>query len=326
MSLAASSIFLTGGTGFLGARVVRQMAAAQAPARLVLATHRASLPPELASPAVTSVAMDLGGELRLPAGLDTVVHIAGEKRDAARMAEVNERGTRRLAEAAAAAGVRRFVYISSVGSYGAPPHAGEVTESYPHVPRNAYEASKDAGETAVRQVCAQAGMEAVIVQPTNVIGLVPGKSHPLLGLMRMVARRRFAWFGAGDPLVNYVGVDDAAAAIVAATARAPAGTYIVNTPCRLADLVGWVAAELRMPAPSRRLPAWLGRALAGAGGLAAAASGRSMPFGPERLLELTNTTRYAPESLMRATGFAYPTGIEPLIRELARHYVHEELV
>jgi nucleoside-diphosphate-sugar epimerase len=302
-----NKILITGATGFLGSKVVQRLAAAGAP--LILATHRAPLAVE-----GESLALNLEADVVLPAGIDTVIHIAGEKRDEAQMLEVNGMGTLRLVMAASKAGVRRFVYVSSVGSYGAAPGSGNVTEDFPCTPQNRYEMSKYHGEREVRAIGSAAGMERVILQPSNVIGL--GKSNPLLGMMRMVAKRRFAWVGRTDPIVNYVSVDDVAAAIVAAGVGTVTGTYIVNTPCRLVDLVGWVADELKVPAPTLRLPGWLGRALVR----------RPLPLSPEKLRELTNTTRYAPEAFMLAAGFEYPIGVERLVRELARHYRAEGLL
>src|SRR5207237_8839894 len=140
-----------------------------------------------------------------------------------------------VGEAAAEAGAQRFVLPSSVGVYGAPPHAGLVDERHAHTPQNAYEVSKDAGERAVRERCAALGIACVVLQPSNVVGLVPGRNYSLLGLVRMVARGWFRHVGHGAAWVNYVAVEDVAAALVALARRdAPAGTYIVNTPAPLA--------------------------------------------------------------------------------------------
>jgi nucleoside-diphosphate-sugar epimerase len=236
------------------------------------------------------------------------------------MDAVNHLGTHHLAEAAAAAGVRRFVYISSVGSYGALPTTGHIDEAFPHMPRNAYEASKDAGEAAVRAVGARTGMSVVVLQPSNVIGLTVDRSaYPLLGLMRMISKRLLVWFGSVEPYVNYVSVDDAAAAALASL-DAPAGTYIINTPARLADVVAWISDELDCPFPRRHLPLWVGQLAASMGSALERGTGCNMPLQRERLTELTNTNRYDPTLFMRATGFVYPMGVENLVRFLVRTY------
>lgn len=310
------ALLVTGGSGFLGGRVVGQLQSRPWRGPMWLASHRTAPPPGF-----DSLSLDLAQSVPvLPPGLDTVLHIAGEKRDETRMDAVNHLGTRRLAEAAASTGVRRFVYVSSVGSYGALPYTGPIDESFPHLPRNRYEASKDAGEVAVREVGACSGMCVVVLQPANVIGLAAdGSSLPLLGLMRMIAKGLLVWFGSAEPQVNYVSVDDVASAALASLG-APAGTYIINTPARLADVVGWVCEELHCPAPRYRLPLVVGQAAAAVGGALQRWTGRGMPLQRERLIELTNTNRYDPLLFMTTVDFAYPVGVEKLIRSLARTY------
>jgi dihydroflavonol-4-reductase len=327
MSQEQRSVLVTGATGFLGAQVLRRLMAGETVGRVVVATRGEIRPSRDDVCMPERVHMDLAHEVALPNGIDTVIHIAGEKRDESRMEAVNHFGTRRLVDAAARAGVRRFVYVSSVGVYGARPHSGLVNESFPHTPRNRYEASKEAGEACVRDVCTSAGMDFVILQPSNVIGFVKGQAYPLLGLMKMIRGGYFMWVGRTEPWVNYVAVEDVAAAIVAAIERAPAGhAYIINTPAPLAKVVGWIADELGVEQPHRRLPWWVGHASAAFGAMAARMSGRTMPINRERLLELTNTTQYDPSQLMQVAKFEYPIGVEGLIRGLVSTYRQEGLL
>jgi nucleoside-diphosphate-sugar epimerase len=305
---------VTGGAGFIGHELVAALRSQRPDVEILLAGRTA--PPPLR--------LDLGQRLPvdLPTGIDLVIHLAGEKRNPAAMEAVNHHGTRALAEAAVRAGVRRFVHLSSVGVYGAPKHSGLVDERFPHTPRNAYEASKDAGEAAVREVCRSSGIECVVVQPSNVIGHVPGRSYPLLGLMSMVRSGRLVSFGGVDPWLNYVSLIDVARVTVAAATHAPAGggTYIVNEPTRLSVLLSWIAEELGVAVPTRRLPSWVGAAAARFGGLAQRLTGRSMPFNPERFLELTNTTRYDDTAMRSLPGCDRLTGLHRTVRDLAKAY------
>lgn len=324
MSNDQPAILVTGGSGFLGSQVLRTLQTGDRQRRILTVSRRRQTAAGSIPQSVQHLRLDLADAFALPAGVDTIIHIAGEKRDESRMEAVNHHGTCRLVEAAQKSGVRRFVFVSSVGVYGARPHAGLVTESFPHQPQNRYEATKDAGENCVRALCTRFGMEFVVVQPSNVIGAVPGRSYPLLGLMRMVRQGRFAWFGKADSWVNYVAVEDVAAAIVVAADRAPSGhAFIINTPERLRHVVGWISDELGVALPQRRFPLFVGQLAAGLGDVAARLSGRSMPFNRERLLELTNTTRYDGSALKRAVGFEYPLGIQQMIRSLVRTYRHE---
>ena len=319
---------VTGGSGFIGSALLRALQAEAPGQRVWLAGRQAAAPGHAAWQALK---LDLAAPaLVLPAGIHTVLHLAGEKRDAARMQAVNCDAAVRLVEAAARAGAQRFVHLSSVGVYGAPRHAGVVTETFAHTPRGPYEASKDAGERAVRERCAALGLACVVLQPSNVVGVVGvvgvvtgarGRSLPLLGLMRMVARGWFRHFGRRAAWVNYVAVEDVAAALLAAARHDGAGgIFIVNTPAPLADFVDWMADELGLPPPSARLPFWVGAVAAGAGAVGSKVLRRSLPFDTARFGELTNSTRYDGTLLERDLALRYPLGIEAALRAMVRQY------
>lgn len=320
------AVLLTGASGFIGTHVLQRLRSRDDVSRILIATRAAADPATPAISGVESIALDLAADFRLPQGIDTVVHLAGEKRDPALMHAVNALAPGRLATAAAAAGARSLVHLSSVGVYGAPWRSGRVVESRPHLPANDYEQSKDRGERAAVATCRDLGIDCVVLQPSNVIGYVRGRSHPLLGFVRAIRRGRFTWFGADDAWTNFVAVEDVAAAVVAAAVAAPAGrTFIVNTPARLATVVGWIAEELAVDYPRRRLPRWVGRAGATVGSAIASLSGRVVPFDLPRYLELTNSTVYEPSGCNEYKEFAYPCGIERTIRGLVRAYVEDGL-
>lgn len=312
-------LLVTGGGGFIGSALLPVLQAAVPARELWLAGRH---PPAVLPPLARHVPLDLAADaIDLPPGVDTVLHLAGEKRDPARMAAVNAEGAARLVNAAARAGASGFVHLSSVGVYGAPRHAGVVDERFPHTPHGPYEASKDAGERAVRERCAALGLRCVVLQPSNVVGIVPGRSLPLLGLVRMVARGWFRHFGRRETWVNYVAVEDVAAALVTAALHAEAqGVFIVNTPAPLAAFVGWVADELGLPPPRARLPYWLGASAATASALGRLLLRRELPISPERFGELTNTTRYDGGAWCRTRGLEHLLGIEAALRAMVRHY------
>jgi nucleoside-diphosphate-sugar epimerase len=274
------------------------------------------------------VDLDLAAaSIELPSGIDTVIHLAGEKRDESRMEAVNHHGAARLADAAARAGAKRFVHLSSVGVYGAPKHAGLVDESRAQSPANVYERSKAAGERAVRERCAENAISCIVLQPSNVLGWSP-QARPLLGLMRIVAKGWFRYFGRADAWVNYVSVDDVASAVIMAAERGfalpdRAATFIINTPVPLRQMIGWIADELAVAPPLGRWPYAIGAGLAAAGSLGRAVLRRELPFSPQRLRELTNTTRYDGSAISRVLGFPYPHGIEATLRALASGYRRE---
>lgn len=323
MTQKQPTTLITGASGFLGSQVLRVIQSCEQHRQVLIATRGQSVV-NSEFQTVQNLRMDLLNDFKLPKDVHTVIHIAGEKQNELLMETVNYYGTRKLIEAAFESGVCRFVYVSSVGVYGAFPHAGLVTEAFPHTPRNLYEKSKDAGEKCVRELCVKFGIEFVVVQPSNVIGIVPGHSYPLLGLMRMVKNGRFTWFGDTEPWVNYVAVEDAANAVVIAAERAPSGqTFIINTPEHLRDVIGWISDELGIAAPRRCLPLWIGKVAAEFGHAASWILHRSVPFNREKLRELTNTTRYDGSAMEQVAGFEYSLGVKKMIQTMVRTYLHE---
>lgn len=126
-------------------------------------------------------------------GIDCIVHLAARThvvREAARdplseYRRVNVEGTRRLAESAAAAGVRRLVFVSSVKVNGEAT-ARPFTEDEPPRPEDAYGISKWEAEQALTEVAARSKLEVVILRPPLVYG--PGVKGNLLALMHAIAR------------------------------------------------------------------------------------------------------------------------------------------
>jgi nucleoside-diphosphate-sugar epimerase len=124
-------------------------------------------------------------------GVDLVVHAAARAHilgdsatNAGLYAETNGRGTERLAEACAAAGIRRLVYVSSIKVNGEETTKGAYTSDDEPDPQDAYGQSKWLGESLLKEVGARTGMEVVIVRPPLVYG--PGVRANFLRLLRFV--------------------------------------------------------------------------------------------------------------------------------------------
>lgn len=128
-------------------------------------------------------------------GVDCVIHLAARTHvidersadplDAYR--HINVLGTQRLAEQAAAAGVRRFVFLSSIkvnGETTAPLHP--FTEEDSPQPQDAYGTTKREAEDALREISARTSMEVVVLRPPLVYG--PGVKGNFLRLLRLIDR------------------------------------------------------------------------------------------------------------------------------------------
>jgi nucleoside-diphosphate-sugar epimerase len=127
-------------------------------------------------------------------GATAVVHLAARVhvmrdsgRDAfARYREANADATEQLARAAAAAGVQRFVYLSSIKVNGEATSERPFTEADSPAPADAYALSKWEAEQALARVRRESGLEVVVLRPPLVYG--PGVKANFLSLVDAVAR------------------------------------------------------------------------------------------------------------------------------------------
>lgn len=117
-------------------------------------------------------------------GVDTVIHCAGLAHQlggaqAQRYVTINRDGTLCLAHSAAAAAVRRFIFISTAKVFGEG-GAGPYDASAPAQPRDDYARSKWAAEEGLRMLAASTGMELVIIRPPLVYGPAAGANFARL--------------------------------------------------------------------------------------------------------------------------------------------------
>lgn len=194
---------VTGANGFVGQALCPCLQAAGH--EVVRAARRAS---PLAEIGVGDIGPDTDWRAAL-AGCEAVVHLAArvhvlreEMRDPlAGFRAVNTAGTLQLARQAGQAGVRRFVFLSSIKVHGeqtSPPQAGRgplgeracFCAADPPAPKNPYAVSKWEAEQGLLRLAAETGMEVVIIRPPLVYG--PGAKANFRAMMR--------WLHSGIPL------------------------------------------------------------------------------------------------------------------------------
>ena len=252
-------VLVTGASGFVGHAVCRELS--QRGHDVLALVRRPGSEPHGTTPVV--------GDLTAPAHLDRslaehapecVVHLAAEiasQRDADKVREVNVEGTRRLVEAAEAAGVKRFVFASTVVTGEA--DGRMLREDEPLPVQTAYGRSKQEGERLVRE----SEMEGVIVRPGHVYG--PGGWFEQEFVRRLRQPGRFAVIGRGANLWDMVHVDDVAVAIAEAVERAPDGAVYHladDDPLTYYEFVKLTCDALGL-GPPRRIPAGIARVVAG---------------------------------------------------------------
>src|SRR5574340_270202 len=233
---AADCALLTGAAGFVGREVIAALTRAgwqvKAPVRAI----------PVARPAANVEWIEIGDFTQLDdwapvlGGVKAVVHLAGrahvmndsDSDPIAAYRRVNVGVTERLASAAAAAGVRRFVFMSSVKAGGEVSGTRALTEDDMARPLDAYGISKREAEEALIRINRDTGMPVTILRPPLVYG--PGVRANFLRLMRWVDRGVPLPFGAVDNRRSLVYVGNLADAILAAlqSERESADVYFVS--------------------------------------------------------------------------------------------------
>jgi uncharacterized protein YbjT (DUF2867 family) len=243
-------ILVTGGTGFIGPKIVRKLRADGRDVRcLVRDRSRGAEVEGLGAELVVGDVTDRASLDAAVAGCDVVVHlvaiIAGRPEDFER---VMEHGTRNLVEAARAAGVRRFILMSALGT---------TDETRDLVP---YYHAKWEMERAVRE----SGIEHVIFRPSFVFGSDGGALQQFTRLARLSPVTPIV--GSGQQSLQPIWVDDVAAYFAEAVDEPAAAnrTFELGGP----DVVTWnefwdrLKRARRLRRPSLHIPTSIMRAQA----------------------------------------------------------------
>ena len=243
-------------------------------------------------------------------GVETVYHLAAELHDQSRMNTVNVDGTSTLLAAAAAAGVRRWVQLSSVGVYG-PPTCPVVTEGTVPMPLNEYERTKLAADRLVEEIGKRTRLEYSILRPSNIIG-ANMKNGSFGALVNAVRRGRFCYFGPSGSIATYVHVEDVARALIACRDAPSGSVFNLSSDCTWEELIDRISLLIDVRPPRLRIPAMPVKMV-----LRALEGQVRLPLTRSRLASLTNRSRYSSERIVRELGFTYsrpmPTGIENVV-------------
>jgi dihydroflavonol-4-reductase len=254
-------VFVTGGTGFVGAHLVRQLVdRGDEVVCLVRSSSRQDNLNGLPVQKVEGDLRELDGLRSAIKGCRVVFHCAADYRLWARIpAELyanNLGGTRNVLEASYDNRVERVVYTSTVGCLGIHPDGRPAGENIPvsfESLTGAYKRSKFLAEREAEH-WAQKGMQVVIVNPSTPVGDLDIKPTPTGKIIVDFLRGRlFAYVETG---LNLVDVRDVAAGhILAAEKGKPGEKYILgNRNMTLKEICDNLATITGLPAPRFRIP------------------------------------------------------------------------
>lgn len=260
--------FVTGGTGFIGGYVVRKLR--DRGDDVVALVRSRSKAGGLEALGCEIVEGDLSDQERLRkamAGCDSVFHIAAlykvgvPKSECPEMHEANVTGTERTLDAAVAAGVRKIVYVSTVGYFGNT--RGEVVdETYQRRPGDwlsCYDETKYKAHEIAKQRIAM-GAPIVIAQPGAVYG--PGDTSEAGDVVLRMATGKLPFMTFPESGFNFGHVDDISDGVILVHDKGRIGeSYVLGGEITtLGELVARAARLAGRKPPRLTMPAFLVKA------------------------------------------------------------------
>jgi dihydroflavonol-4-reductase len=318
---------VTGGTGFVGANVVRELLRDGVPVRvLVRARSDRRALTGLDVEVVEGDLTDRSSIERAVRGARAVYHVAADyrlwARDERELYRANVEGTRAVLEAAAAAGAERIVHTSTVGALGIPKDGSPGTEDTPVTVRDMvgpYKRSKFLAEHVALEL-ARRGAPIVIVNPSAPVGPWDVKPTPTGQMVvDFLAGRMFATLDTG---LNLVHVRDVARGHLLAAERGRIGEkYILgHANLSLAQIGRLLAGITGGRAPWLRVPyalAWCGAACMEA---TARLTGRA-PRVPLTAVRMARKRMYfSPAKAVRELGLPQ-TDVGEALRDAAQWFI-----
>lgn len=285
-------VFVTGGTGFIGGAVVRQLRArGDEVVCLVRNPEKGKAVAELGCDVAPG---DLSDERAIRTGMegcDAVIHAAAiyevgipaSEREA--MREANVGGTERVLGAALELKVPKVVYVSTVGVFGNT--GGQIVdESYEHPAQSftsCYEQTKWEAHQVAKRLIGE-GLPCTIVQPGGVYG--PGDTSSIAVMLNEFLKGRMVAIPFPDLGICLTHVEDIAAGILLGLDKGrPGEAYVISGPATtVREAIGVVAGLTGKKAPKRALPTGLMKALTPVGPLVGKLMGQ-----PPNLRELISS-------------------------------------
>ena len=316
-------VFLTGGTGFIGGEVARQLR--ERGDEVVGLARSPEKAEALSALGCEIVQGDLGDEAAIRAGMegcDAVIHAAAmyevgipaSKRPA--MHEANVAGTERVLRAALESRIPKVVYVSTVGVFGNT-HGEVVDESYEHPGKHYtsyYEETKLEAHRIAKRMVSDDGLPCTIVQPGGVYG--PGDTSQVADLLEQFLSGKLPLMPFPELGICLSHVEDIAAGILLALDKGRLGeAYVLSGPATtMREAIETVARLSGRKPPRGALPTPLIKAMTPIGPLVGKLMGQ-----PPNLRELISSadgvTFWAGyEKAAQELGYA-PRGLEQGLRQ-----------
>ena len=320
-------ILITGGTGFIGCRLaLRCLALGHEVTVLghennaVESRNRQHIEAKGARTVVASVS-DREKLSIAVAGVDWIYHLAAAQHEAnvpdRKFWEINVDGTRNVLEAGIGAGVKRFVYGSTIGVYGSA--NGKIDENSPLIPDNVYGVTKLEAERLVLSFRAQ--LPVVIIRISETYG--PG-DHRLLKLYKAIQKGIFFVVGDGSNTHHLIYIDDLVEGLLLAATVDDAINQTVTLsgkgPVTTREMVEIIARQLRKKTPRCHLPLSPVLALAAASEAILRPLGIQPPLHRRRMDFFQKSFLFSGQQSKRILGFTPVVDFKQGVAETSQWY------
>ena len=266
-----SSAFVTGGSGFIGGRLIDRLVREGWRVRALARSDSSAA--KVAERGAEPAMGDLGDADAMRAGAqgcEYAFHAAahlGEWGTREEFERDNVGGTNNAIAGSRAAGVRRFVHVGTEAALLAGDPLVNVNEDAPLRPdsKALYPATKAMAEQAVRDANSD-DFETVVVRPRLVWG--PGDTTIVPALKAAIEKKRFSWIGGGNHRTSTTHVDNTVEGLVlGATRGQPGGVYFVTDgePAVFREFITELLSAYGVEVPGRSTPAPVARLVAAAG-------------------------------------------------------------
>jgi nucleoside-diphosphate-sugar epimerase len=268
VSDSPASAFVTGGSGFIGGRLVQRLVSEGSRVRALARS-------DTSAAAVAALGAEpVRGELSDPdsiaagaAGCEVAFHLAahlGQWGTREEFIAGNVTGTENALAGCRRAGVRRFVHCSTEAALLDGRPLRSIDESVPLRPESKalYASTKALAEQAVSAAGAE-GFEPVVLRPRMVWG--EGDTTLLPEFVAAAEAGKLAWIGGGNHLTDITHVNNVVEGLLLAAARGRAGeAYFVTDgePVVFREFISELLETQGVEPPTRSLPVWLGKAVA----------------------------------------------------------------
>lgn len=332
--MSNQNILVTGANGFVGSALLDGLIK-EGKYNKIFAMHRSELLANTKNRFSTSVhwlKADITSSAldTIVANVDTVFHLAAysstseSQTERHLMEQINVKGTQRLVDASKQAGVRHFIYISSIAACEVGPRA--LIDETNGFPVSFYGKSKKRAEDYVLRMSGN-GFETTVLRPAALFG----EEHlgSVYELIKTINKGRFCIFGKGHNYTNFYYIQDFIDVLLSIKndSRSYQQIFIAaDRAQQLGDLTAYIVAALGNRRHIPHIPSFLGYAIATGCDIATKLTGRRTPLSRKRYSAMTRDVAYSNLKLAQMLNIRPSYGILVGITNTIEWYRKNDLI